>query len=114
MGTITPINPNVTGQVVVPATPAASDVIPALAYREVILVLTSTTGTPTVTVDDPTSQAPSGTLAAPFNPDVTLAVTTGQSKVQKLSCARFRDSSGNINISTATPANSTLIVIGVA
>lgn len=112
MSTITPVKPGVVGQVITPATPTASDVIPARAYRFVVLVAVSTTGTPTITVDDPTSQAPSGT-GVQFNADVTLTLTAGQVKAQRLDCARFRDVNGNINITTSSPANSTVYALGI-
>lgn len=112
MATITPVKPGVVGQVVTPVTPAATDVIPAAAYRFIVLVAVSSTGTPTITVDDPTSQAPAGT-GVQFNPDAQLSLTAGQSKVMRIDCARFRDTNGNINISTTSPTNSTIYVVGI-
>jgi hypothetical protein len=112
MATITPIQSGVAGTLVTPVAPTASDTIPASAYNYVDLVFQSTTGTPTMTIDDPTSANPSGTLVQAGNFDVTVALTAGQTKVVRLDCARFRDPNGNINIITSTPANSTVFAIG--
>lgn len=54
-----------------------------------------------VVLDDPTAVTPVGATA--FNPDITYSVpaTTGE-RVIKISSDRFRDASGNVNI-TFTP-----------
>lgn len=112
MATLTPVAPSVVGNAITTITPG-SDAIPAAAYRWVLLVARSvSTGTPTITVDDPTSVAPAGT-GVTFNPDVTLTLTAGQTKVMRLDCARFRDANGNINYTTATPGDAVVYAIGI-
>jgi uncharacterized spore protein YtfJ len=106
------IGPSVIGSAVTPITPG-SDSIAASAYGVVFLVVRSvSTGTPTITVDDPTSQGPAGTGVS-FNPDAQLTLTAGQTKVMRLDCARFRDANGNINYTTATPGDAVVYAIGV-
>jgi hypothetical protein len=113
MATITPVQSGVNAPVVVPSVPSnGADVIPAGSYNYVDLLIQSTTGTPTIVVDDPTSLNPGGTLVASGNFDLTVALTAGQVKLLRLDCSRFRDASGNINITTTTPANSTILAIG--
>lgn len=114
MATLTPVAPNVVGVAVTPITPG-SDVIPASPYRKVLLVLRSVaTGLPIITIDDPTSQAPPGTLVGAFNADVTVTVTAAQTKVMELDCNRFRDSSGNINYTTSgTIGDGVVYAIGI-
>jgi|SRR5687768_15281353 len=111
MATLTPINTTVNGNLITPITPGA-DAIPCSQYRYVTLVARSaSTGTPTITVDDPTSSAPAGT-GVTFNADVTLTLTAGQLKSMRLDCARFRDANGNINYTTATPGDSVVYALG--
>lgn len=117
MGTITPVNPSVVSQVVTPSTPSASDSIPCLAYREVMLIIrTAATNTYQCTVNDPNTQAPPGTLASPFDPDVTSGVVAVSTvRVMKLSCARFRDNNGNIALTSAsTFTGTTLEAYGIS
>lgn len=111
MAVLTPVAPSVIGTTATTITPG-SDSIPALAYRFVLLVVMSTTGTPTITVDDPTSQAPAGT-GVQFNADVQLVLGAGQTKVMRLDCARFRDVNGNINYTTATPGDARVFAVGI-
>lgn len=111
MATLTPVAPSVIGGVATSITPGA-DSIPARAYRFVLLVVSSTTGTPTITVDDPTSQAPAGT-GVQFNPDAQVVLAAGQTKVMRLDCARFRDVNGNINYTTASPGDARVFAIGI-
>lgn len=115
MATITPIEPGLSGAAEsAPATPSASDVIPCAAYRDVILVVTSSTGTPTVKVDDPTTPAITGATTA-ADPDLTIGpLSAGQTFSRRLPTARYRDTSGNINITTTSPANSTIKAYGIA
>lgn len=113
MATITPVAASVIGTVVAPATPTANDVIPASAYNYIHLIIQSSTGTPTVTVTDQTSQNPPGTLVQSGDFDVTATLTSGQTRIMRLDCARFRDGSGNINIATTNPANSTIMAVGL-
>lgn len=114
MATITPIVPGVVATVATPqALTAGADVIPCSQYNIIFLVLRSvSTGTPTVTVDDPTSSAPAGT-GVTFNPDPQAVLTAAQQKVMRLDTARFRDASGNINITTATPGDAVAYAIGI-
>lgn len=114
MATLTPIAVGLTGSAEsAPATPSASDVIPCAAYRYVLLEITSSTGTPTVTVDDPTTAAiPAAKTAA--DPDLQIGpLSAGQTFSRLLPTSRYRDSSGNINITTSSPANSTIKVYGI-
>jgi len=107
------ITPNVVGVAPAPITPGADSIV-AGPFQQVLLVLRSvSTGTPTITVDDPTSPTPAGTLASPFNADVTLTVSAGQTKVMLLDCNRFRDFTGNINYTTATPGDALVYAIGI-
>jgi hypothetical protein len=114
MATITPIAPGLTGAAeAAPATPAANDVIPAAAYRYVLVVMTSSTGTPTFKFDDPTTPAISGATTA-ADPDLTVGpLSAGQTFSRLLPTARYRDASGNINVATTSPANSTLKAYGI-
>lgn len=112
MATLTPLSPTRTGVVATPITPG-SDSIPCGSYRAVILVVRSvSTGTPTITVDDPTSVSPDG--ATQFDPDVSMTLTAGQLKLFKLDTSRFRNSAGNITYTTATPGDAVVYAIGVA
>lgn len=112
MATIPIISPAVTSTAVVPITPTASDTIPCAQYNLVFLVIVSSTGTPNVSVTDPTAVAPAG-LTFTDNTVDSGALTAGQTKVMRLDAQRFRDVNGNINVSTATPANSTVYAIGI-
>lgn len=113
MAVLTPIAPSVAGVAVTPITPG-SDTIPVGGYRFIDLVLRSAaTGTPTITVDDPTTVAPEGTLVGSFNPDVTVAVTAGQIKVQRLPVGRFANASGNISYTTTSPGDAVVYAIGI-
>ena len=114
MATITPIAVGLSGAAdAAPVTPSASDVIPCAAYKYVLLKIVSSTGTPTVTVDDPTTPAiPAAKTAA--DPDLQIGpLSAGQTYTRLLPTSRYRDSSGNINIATASPANSTIICYGI-
>lgn len=113
MATLTPIAPNVIGVTVTPITPG-SDSIPVGGYRFIDLVLRSVaTGVPIITVDDPTSAAPDGTLVSAFNPDVTITVTAAQLKVTRLPVGRFANSAGNIVYTTAAPGDAVVYAIGI-
>jgi hypothetical protein len=114
MATITPIAPGLTGAAEpAPPTPTAADVIPAAAYKYIVLVVTSTTGTPTVKVDDPTTPAIAGATTA-ADPDLTIGpLAAGNTFSRLLPTARYRDASGNINITTTSPANSTVKAYGI-
>lgn len=113
MATITPVSPAVAGTVsTTQALTSGADVIPASAYNLIFLILRSvSTGTPTTTIDDPTSQTPSGAQA--FNPDVQVTLTAAQTKIVRLDCGRFRDVNGNINITTTTPGDAVVSAIGI-
>jgi hypothetical protein len=113
MATITPVVPTPGGAAVTPTTMTASDTIPVQAGGRYVLVTRNTTGTPLVTtIDDPNSAGPTGAQA--FNPDVqvTTPITTGV-RSTLLDANRFRDSSGNINLtSTGAAAGTTAEVYG--
>jgi len=115
MGNITPVVPGLTGSAEsTPPTPTASDVIVgASAYKYILLRVASSTGTPTVKVDDPTTPAiPGATTAA--DPDLTIGpLSAGQVFSRLLPVARYADSSGNINITTTSPTNSTVQAYGI-
>lgn len=115
MTTLNPIAPSVNSNTVTPITPTAADSIPCSAYRWVLLVVrTGATNTYLGTIDDPTSQAPSGT-GVTFNADVTTGtVPISTVKSIRLDCARFRDVNGNINItSSSTFTGTTLEAYGI-
>lgn len=101
MATITPIAPGLTGAAeAAPATPTAADVIPAAAYKYVLLVFSGTTSTLTLKVDDPTTPAIAG-ATTPADPDLTVGpLAAGNTFSRLLPTARYRDASGNINITT--------------
>jgi polyisoprenoid-binding protein YceI len=114
MATLTPNAPSVTATAMTPITPTATDTIPCSAYRFVVLVIrTGGTNTYTGTVDDPNTQAPANMTA--FNPDATTGtVPISSIRTMRLDCARFRDTSGNITITSAsTFAGTTLEAIGI-
>lgn len=111
MATLTPVGAGIVGTLVAPITPGA-DSIPAGPYSFIMFIARSvSTGAPTITFDDPTSQAPSGT-GVTFNPDVQLVLTAGQQKVMILPTGRFKDASGNINYTTATPGDAVVYAVG--
>jgi hypothetical protein len=93
----------------------AADVFPAPGERYLLVVSGATSGSITVTVDDPTSQSPLGATA--FNPDLVLPAVpvTPAKRVFLLSgCSRFRDANGNINLATSgTPAGSNIEIYAV-
>lgn len=72
-------------------------------------------GVISVIVDDATSATPSGTLVSTFNPDITVSVpaTTGDRMIL-IDGSRFRDATGNTNISYSTnpPTGLTVAVFG--
>lgn len=114
MSTITPMQPDITGGAdSAGATPTAADVIPAGAYKYVLLQVISSTGTPTVKVDDPNTPAiPGATTAA--DPDMTIGpLSAGQTWTRLIPTSRYRDANGNINITTTSPANSTIKAYGI-
>lgn len=109
MSTITPVAPSVTPATVTPIVPTAADVIPCAAYTKVILVIT-TGGTNTYagSIDDPTSQSPVGATA--WNPDLsTGTIPISSQRSVSLDTARFRDSSGNINLTSSSTFTGTTV-----
>lgn len=115
MATLTPIAPSVNSNAVVPQLPTAADSIPCSAYRWVLLIVrTGGTNTYLGTIDDPTTSAPSGT-GVTFNADITTStVAISSVRALRLDCARFRDASGNINItSSSTFTGTTLEAYGI-
>lgn len=113
MAALNVYNPQVGGTTPTPTALTAADTIPVSTTGLYIIVVRNTTASIlTVTVDDPTSQAPEG--SAGFNPDVavTVPITTGE-KLIRLRASRFRDASGNINLANTNPAaGTTAYVIG--
>lgn len=117
MAALTVQTPNVVGITPTYAAGASGgDTVATLAGARYLLHLKNTSGGAlTVTLDDPTSQVPAGTLAAAFNPDITVSVpaTTGD-KMLLLDASRFRDATGNWNItySANPPTGLTVGVFG--
>lgn len=107
MATITPVSPAVNSTVIAGTTPTASDTIPVGSASTLFLLVISSTGTPQISVVDPTSQAPVG-LSFTAGGVAFPALTAGQARVAALPCARFRDANGNVTINTTSPANTTL------
>lgn len=93
----------------------ASDVFAAPSERYLLVVTGATSGAIVVTVDDPTSVTPVG--ATTWNPDMALgsvAVTPARRAFYLTGCSRFRDASGNINLTTSgTPAGSNIEIYAV-
>lgn len=113
MATLTPVGLGLVGTVITPITPG-TDSIPAGSYSNIILIARSvSTGAPTITIDDPTSVNPPGSLVTPGNFDVTLALTAGQLKAIVIPTGRFKDASGNINYTTATPGDAVVYALGI-
>lgn len=115
MSTIPVVSANVVGATVTPQVPTAADVIVPGPYSFILLVVrTGGTNTYSGTIDDPTSQAPAGTLAGAFNPDiVTGTIPINTTKAFLLPASRFKDSNGNINItSSSTFAGTTVEAYG--
>lgn len=111
MATVTPVSPAVAGTVITPVTPGA-DSIPCSAFNIVFLHIWSvSTGTPTLTIADPTSQAPAGLSFTASSMNV--SVTAAQRKVVRLDCGRWRDVNGNINYTTATPGDALVWAEGI-
>lgn len=117
MAALTVQTPNVVGITPTYAAGASGgDTAAVLAGSRYLLHLKNTSGGAlTATLDDPTSQVPAGTLAATFNPDITVSVpaTTGD-KMLLIDASRFRDTTGNINItySANPPTGLTVGVFG--
>jgi hypothetical protein len=113
MTALTPVVPTPSGAAVTPTQMTATDTIPVQAGGRYLLITRNTTATPLVTtIDDPNSAGPAG--AQSFNPDVqvTTPITTGV-RSTILDSNRFRDGSGNINLtSTGTAAGTTAEVYG--
>lgn len=88
-------------------------VFPAASGQRYLLLWRNTGGSASVpTIDDPNSASPVGAVA--FNPDLvaaTVPITTGTT-FQVINGSRFRDSSGNVNITMTNPASLTCAVVG--
>lgn len=112
MANITPVAPGIPVSTATPVVPSATDQILAGPYGIIILVIVSSTGTPTVTVTDQQSAAPAG-LTFTGNVVSSGALTAGQTKLMRLDASRFKDVNGNIQIATSSPANSTIYAIGM-
>lgn len=88
---------------------SAADVIAAAGVNKALIIITgATSGSITVSFDDPNTQSPP--YATAFNPDVPLTVAQAVKKAFLLDgLGRFKDASGNINITTSgTPAGSNI------
>jgi hypothetical protein len=103
MATLTPIQPVLAGtQETAPAAAAAGgDVFPAVEGGSYLLRVINGGGSPiTVTLNDPTSQAPGSATA--FNPDVAVPVTNATTKsilINSSDVRRLRNpTTGNIEI----------------
>lgn len=93
---------------------SAADVIAAQGVNAALFYITgATSGSITVTIDDPNTQGPA--YATSFNPDVPLTVAQAVKKVFLLTgLGRFKDASGNINITTSgTPTGSNIEIYAV-
>lgn len=113
MSTIPVVAGTVTGATVTPQVPTAADVIPAGPYSTIKLVIrTGATNTYSGVIDDPTSVGPAGNIA--FNPDLsTGTIPINTTKSFDLPAGRFKDSNGNINITSgSTFAGTTLEAYG--
>lgn len=91
----------------------ASDVIPVAPNARYLLIVKNAGGTPdNVVIDDPTFVAPVGSTT-PGNADVstTVPATTGE-RHWELDSNRFRDASGNINLTHSFTTSVTCIVYG--
>ena len=74
----------------------------------VVLIVKNTSGSAvTVTIDDPNSQAPVGSVA--FNPDITVSVpaTTGERWIGPFLPSRFNDVNGDVNLAFSATAGVT-------
>lgn len=116
MATITPVVPAIPPGGTVPPTQvlSAADVISAAGINKVLIIITgATSGSITVSIDDPNTQSPP--YATAFNPDVPLTVAQAVKRSFVLDgLGRFKDASGNINIATSgTPAGSNIEVYAV-
>lgn len=115
MAVQTPVRPPVNPSANPTLTPVgASDTIPVPPTGKVVVIVQNTGGSPdSMVIDDPNSGVgPTGSTTA-LNPDVTISVpaTTGIRHLE-LDCARFRDASGNINITHSFTTNVSCIVYG--
>jgi hypothetical protein len=98
----------VTGAVVTPQVPTATDLIAAGPYSTIkLIVRTGGTNTYTFVADDPTSVTPAG--ATQFNPDMTQVVPISTTKAFDLPAGRFKDANGNINITSASTFTGTTV-----
>jgi hypothetical protein len=88
-------------------------VLPAAVGARYLLLFRNTGGSASVpTIDDPTSTTPVGATA--FNPDLvgaSVPATTGAT-AGLIDAGRFRDASGNINMTFTNPTSLTVAVIG--
>jgi hypothetical protein len=119
MATLPVTTPTVTGTV--PTAPSAAagggDVFPAVQGAHYLLRIINGSGAGiTVTVDDPTTQSPSGATA--FNPDLAKLIAAGTEQMFNLSerdVTRFRNpANGNIALSYSGVTSLTVQVIRVS
>lgn len=83
------------------------DTVPLQAGGKYVFVWNNTGAAPiTVKIDDPVSQGPSDNTA--FDPDLSLVVTNGQRRVQRVDANRFRDPVTGLCSFTYSPAVTTM------
>jgi hypothetical protein len=115
MATLTVLSPSYPNAVT-PGTQAlsAADSFPAPGDKYLLVVTGATTGSITITVDDPTSPIPLGSSAVNDAVLSAVPVTPAKRTFLLTGCARFRDASGNINLATSgTPAGSNIEIYAV-
>lgn len=105
-------NPGLTAAAPVYNVAGAADTFAAQPGANYLLHIKNGNAAPcAVVLDDPTAQTPVGATA--FNPDVTYSVpaTTGE-RVVKINSDRFRDASGNVNLTFTPNATVTYAIYG--
>jgi hypothetical protein len=90
----------------------ATDVIaPTVAgQRYVIHIKNGNASATSFVVDDPTSPTPG--LAGSFNPDATQSVPATSERIMIIDASRFKDTTGNINVTFSVTATVTYAIYG--
>jgi hypothetical protein len=90
----------------------AADVIaPTLSGQRYVIHVKNGNASPTVfVVDDPTSPAPGQAVA--FNPDASESVPATSERIKIIDASRFKDSTGNINVTFSVTATVTYAIYG--
>lgn len=87
--------------------PAATDRVPLQTGGKYLFIWNNTGGVPvTVKMDDPNSVGPSNFTQ--FDPDVSLVVTNGQRRVQRVDANRFRNGATGFVSFTYSPDVTTM------